>query len=115
MQSFDCVDLFYYQRRRHSTRGQISPAAFEHRSAGSSYQGYSSSASMGARGGRELAPLDQGVFRNEFLSKVLRNMNVGARAQLADRLKACADEAMGWRRAQGPRTVGRVWRATRSV
>jgi transposase InsO family protein len=28
---FDYIEVFYKQRRRHSTRGQISPAAFERR------------------------------------------------------------------------------------
>lgn len=30
---FDCIEVFYNQRRRHSTLGQISPAAFERRAA----------------------------------------------------------------------------------
>jgi hypothetical protein len=30
---FDYVEVFYNQRRRHSTLGQISPAAFERRAA----------------------------------------------------------------------------------
>ena len=29
MQLFDYIEVFYNQRRRHSTLGQISPAAFE--------------------------------------------------------------------------------------
>jgi putative transposase len=29
MQLFDYIEVFYNQRRRHSTNGQISPAAFE--------------------------------------------------------------------------------------
>jgi len=29
MELFDYIDVFYNQRRRHSTLGQISPAAFE--------------------------------------------------------------------------------------
>jgi putative transposase len=29
---FDCIEVFYNQRRRHSTLGQISPAEFERRS-----------------------------------------------------------------------------------
>jgi transposase len=33
MQLFDYVEVFYNQRRRHSTLGQISPAAFERRTA----------------------------------------------------------------------------------
>ena len=33
MESFDCIEVFYNQRRRHSTLGQISPAAFERRAA----------------------------------------------------------------------------------
>ena len=33
MELFDYIDVFYNQRRRHSTRGQISPAAFERRAA----------------------------------------------------------------------------------
>jgi transposase InsO family protein len=33
MQLFDYIEVFYNQRRRHSTLGQISPAAFEHRAA----------------------------------------------------------------------------------
>ena len=28
---FDCIEVFYNQRRRHSTLGQISPAEFERR------------------------------------------------------------------------------------
>jgi len=28
-----CIEVFYNQRRRHSTLGQISPAAFERRAA----------------------------------------------------------------------------------
>lgn len=32
-QLFDYIEVFYNQRRRHSTLGQISPAAFEHRAA----------------------------------------------------------------------------------
>jgi putative transposase len=32
MELFDCIEVFYNQRRRHSTLGQISPAAFERRS-----------------------------------------------------------------------------------
>jgi putative transposase len=28
---FDCIEVFYSQRRRHSTLGQISPAEFERR------------------------------------------------------------------------------------
>ena len=31
MELFDYIDVFYHQRRRHSTLGQISPAAFERR------------------------------------------------------------------------------------
>jgi transposase InsO family protein len=31
MELFDYIEVFYNQRRRHSTLGQISPAAFEHR------------------------------------------------------------------------------------
>jgi transposase InsO family protein len=31
---FDCIEVFYNQRRRHSTLGQISPATFERRAAG---------------------------------------------------------------------------------
>jgi len=31
MQLFDYIEVFYNQRRRHSTLGQISPAAFERR------------------------------------------------------------------------------------
>ena len=31
MELFDCIEMFYNQRRRHSTLGQISPAAFERR------------------------------------------------------------------------------------
>jgi hypothetical protein len=31
MALFDSIEVFYNQRRRHSTLGQISPAAFEHR------------------------------------------------------------------------------------
>jgi len=31
MQLFDFIEVFYNQRRRHSTLGQISPAAFERR------------------------------------------------------------------------------------
>jgi putative transposase len=31
MQLFDYIEVFYNQRRRHSTNGQISPAAFERR------------------------------------------------------------------------------------
>ena len=30
---FDYIEVFYNQRRRHSTLGQISPAAFERRMA----------------------------------------------------------------------------------
>ena len=33
MQLFDYIEVFYNQRRRHSTNGQISPAAFERRAA----------------------------------------------------------------------------------
>ena len=33
MELFDYIEVFYNQRRRHSTLGQISPAAFEHRAA----------------------------------------------------------------------------------
>lgn len=33
MQLFDYIEVFYNQRRRHSTLGQISPAAFERRTA----------------------------------------------------------------------------------
>ena len=29
MELFDYIEVFYNQRRRHSTLGQISPAAFE--------------------------------------------------------------------------------------
>jgi putative transposase len=32
MASLDYIEVFYNQRRRHSTLGQISPAAFERRS-----------------------------------------------------------------------------------
>ena len=32
MELFDYIEVFYNQRRRHSTLGQISPAAFEPRS-----------------------------------------------------------------------------------
>ena len=32
-QLFDYIEVFYNQRRRHSTLGQISPAAFERRAA----------------------------------------------------------------------------------
>jgi transposase InsO family protein len=31
MELFDYIDVFYNQRRRHSTLDQISPAAFERR------------------------------------------------------------------------------------
>ena len=31
MELFDYIEVFYNQRRRHSTIGQISPAAFEQR------------------------------------------------------------------------------------
>jgi hypothetical protein len=31
MELFDFIEVFYNQRRRHSTLGQISPAVFEHR------------------------------------------------------------------------------------
>lgn len=31
MQLFEYIEVFYNQRRRHSTLGQISPAAFERR------------------------------------------------------------------------------------
>lgn len=31
MELFDYLEVFYNQRRRHSTLGQISPAAFERR------------------------------------------------------------------------------------
>jgi putative transposase len=31
MELFDYIEVFYNQRRRHSTNGQISPAAFERR------------------------------------------------------------------------------------
>jgi putative transposase len=33
MELFDYIEVFYNQRRRHSTLGQISPAAFERRGA----------------------------------------------------------------------------------
>jgi len=33
MELFDYIEVFYKQRRRHSTLGQISPAAFERRAA----------------------------------------------------------------------------------
>jgi putative transposase len=33
MEWFDYIEVFYNQRRRHSTLGQISPAAFERRAA----------------------------------------------------------------------------------
>jgi putative transposase len=33
MDLFDDIEVFYNQRRRHSTLGQISPAAFERRAA----------------------------------------------------------------------------------
>ena len=33
MALFDYIEVFYNQRRRHSTLGNISPAAFERRSA----------------------------------------------------------------------------------
>ena len=33
MELFDYIEVFYNQRRRHSTLGQISPAAFERRHA----------------------------------------------------------------------------------
>jgi putative transposase len=33
MQLFDYIEVFYNQRRRHSTNGQVSPAAFERRAA----------------------------------------------------------------------------------
>jgi len=33
MEIFDYIEVFYNQRRRHSTLGQISPAAFERRTA----------------------------------------------------------------------------------
>ena len=33
MALFDFIEVFYNQRRRHSTLGQISPAEFERRSA----------------------------------------------------------------------------------
>jgi transposase InsO family protein len=32
MELFDYIEVFYNQRRRHSTLGQISPAEFERRS-----------------------------------------------------------------------------------
>ena len=31
--AFDYIEVFYNQRRRHSTLGQVSPAAFERRAA----------------------------------------------------------------------------------
>ena len=33
MEVFDYIEVFYNQRRRHSTLGQVSPAAFERRAA----------------------------------------------------------------------------------
>jgi putative transposase len=33
MELFDYIEVFYSERRRHSTLGQISPAAFERRAA----------------------------------------------------------------------------------
>jgi transposase InsO family protein len=33
MALFDYIEVFYNQRRRHSTLGQISPAVFERRAA----------------------------------------------------------------------------------
>ena len=36
MELFDYIEVFYNQRRRHSTLGQISPAAFERRDDSSS-------------------------------------------------------------------------------
>ena len=33
MELFDYIEMFYNQRRRHSTLGQISPAAFERQAA----------------------------------------------------------------------------------
>ena len=36
MELFDYIEVFYNQRRRHSTIGYISPAAYEHRSASTS-------------------------------------------------------------------------------
>ena len=33
MELFNYIEMFYNQRRRHSTLGQISPAAFERRAA----------------------------------------------------------------------------------
>ena len=33
MELFDYIEVFYNQRRRHSTLGQVSPAAFERRAA----------------------------------------------------------------------------------
>ena len=33
MEWFDYIEVFYNQRRRHSTLGQISPAAFERQAA----------------------------------------------------------------------------------
>ncbi len=33
MELFDYIEVFYNQRRRHSTLGQISPAAFERQAA----------------------------------------------------------------------------------
>jgi putative transposase len=35
MELFDCIEVFYKQRRRHSRIDQISPAAFEKRARGS--------------------------------------------------------------------------------
>jgi hypothetical protein len=36
MELFDCIEMFYNQRRRHSTLGQISPATFERRATAAS-------------------------------------------------------------------------------
>jgi putative transposase len=33
MELFDYIEVFYNQRRRHSTLGQVSPAVFERRTA----------------------------------------------------------------------------------
>ena len=54
MALFDYIEVFYNQRRRHSTIGQISPAAFERRAVALDYGG-----ALGGIHGPHLAGFDR--------------------------------------------------------
>jgi len=61
MALFDYIEVFYNQRRRHSTLGQLSPAAFERRAPAASDH-------VGALGGIHIPATDDDGHATERLS-----------------------------------------------